>query len=69
MLHLFWSCEGLTSLDVSHFNTDNVTSMAWMFLGCSGLTSLDVSNFNTSNCNMQKDGEPFYCIPNGRVTL
>ena len=46
---MFYGCSGLTSLDVSGFNTDNVTDMGWMFAGCSGLTSLDVSGFNTSN--------------------
>jgi len=39
----------LPSLDVSHFNTQNVTSMGGMFQGCSGLTSLDLKNFNTQN--------------------
>ena len=46
---MFSGCIGLTSLDVSHFNTQNVANMGGMFYGCSGLTSLDVSNFNTQN--------------------
>ena len=46
---MFYSCSGLTSLDLSHFNTQKVTDMGWMFYGCSGLTSLDVSHFNTQN--------------------
>ncbi|MBR2250528.1 MAG: BspA family leucine-rich repeat surface protein, partial [Prevotella sp.] len=45
----FDGCSGLTSLDVSHFNTAKVTTMEAMFKGCSGLTSLVVSNFNTEN--------------------
>ena len=49
MSGMFSDCSGLTSLDVSHFNTQNVTAMNDMFLGCSGLTSLDVKNFNTQN--------------------
>ena len=44
---MFFGCSGLTSLDLSHFNTQNVTDMGSMFSGCSGLTSLDLSNFNT----------------------
>ena len=44
---MFYSCSGLTSLDLSHFNTQKVTDMGWMFYGCSGLTSLDLSHFNT----------------------
>ncbi|MGN0499179.1 MAG: BspA family leucine-rich repeat surface protein [Acutalibacteraceae bacterium] len=39
----------LTSLDLSNFDTSNVTNMSEMFSGCSKLTSLDLSNFDTSN--------------------
>ena len=46
---MFEGCSGLTSLDVSHFNTANVTNMQSMFAGCESLTSLDVSHFNTAN--------------------
>ena len=46
---MFYNCSGLTSLDVSKFDTQNVTSMGSMFSGCSGLTSLDVSKFDTKN--------------------
>ena len=46
---MFYGCSGLISLDVTHFNTENVTSMRNMFYSCSSLTSLDVTNFNTAN--------------------
>ena len=46
---MFSGCNGLTSPDVSNFNTYNVTNMSVMFQLCSNLTSLDVSNFNTEN--------------------
>ena len=49
MSWMFASCMGLTSLDVSGFNTAHVTDMTGMFYGCSGLTSLDVSGFNTAH--------------------
>ena len=49
MQKMFYNCRGLTSLDVSNFDTSNVTYMGDMFAYCSGLTSLDVSNFDTSN--------------------
>ena len=39
----------LTSLDLSNFNTTNVTNMNSMFNKCLALTSLDLSNFNTTN--------------------
>ena len=46
---MFYGCQSLTSLDVSNFNTNNVTSMRAMFNDCRILTSLDLSNFDTSN--------------------
>ncbi|CCY94186.1 pF03382 family protein [Firmicutes bacterium CAG:884] len=54
MVEIFAGCSSLTSLDLSSFNTSNVTDMVEIFAGCSSLTSLDLSNFNTSNVtNMQ----------------
>ena len=49
MAYMFSRCSKLTSLDVSSFDTSNVTDMAGMFDGCSSLTSLDVSNLDTQN--------------------
>ena len=47
---MFHNCNRLTSLDVSNFNTENVTNMTYMFNGCNGLTNLTLgNNFNTSN--------------------
>ncbi|EHD1395372.1 BspA family leucine-rich repeat surface protein [Listeria monocytogenes] len=50
--HLFYS-SAATSLDLSNFDTSNVTDMSNMFAN-SAMTSIDVSNFDTSNVtNMQ----------------
>ena len=46
---LFYNLSKLTTLDMSVFNTSNVTNMSAMFSNCSALTSLNVSGFNTSN--------------------
>ena len=46
---MFYGCSSLTNLDLSSFNTSNVTDMYSMFYGCSSLTNLDLSSFNTSN--------------------
>jgi surface protein len=46
---MFSGCSGLISLDVSKFDTGNVTDMEDMFQVCSGLTSLDVSMLETDN--------------------
>ena len=45
---MFSDCKSLTSLDLSNFDTSNVTNMSYMFDGCRSITSLDLSNFNTS---------------------
>ena len=49
MSFMFSGCGNFTSLDVSNFNTANVTYMHCMFSGCGNLTSLDLSNFDTQN--------------------
>ena len=46
---MFYNCQSLISLDVSNWDTSNVTSMRSMFRNCTSLTSLNVSNWNTSN--------------------
>ena len=46
---MFNNCRNLTTLDVSNFNTSNVTDMSDMFNSCGKLTAIDVSKFNTSN--------------------
>ena len=47
MSYMFCSC-GLTSIDLSHFNTESVTSMYAMFSWCRSMNTLDLSNFNTA---------------------
>ena len=49
MTYMFNYCTSLTSLDVSNWDTSNVTSMYGMIKYCDSLTSLDVSNWDTSN--------------------
>ena len=51
---MFNGCYGLTSIDLSNFDTSNVTDMSYMFSVCSGLTSIDLSNFDTSNVTSMK---------------
>ena len=52
---MFRFCSSLTSLDVTHFNTGNVTSMADMFSSCPRLAELDVTHFNTANVKNMSD--------------
>ena len=48
MNYMFVMCQNLTSLDLSHFNTEKVTNMNNMFAVCNRLTSLDLSHFDMS---------------------
>ena len=52
---MFLNCSSLENLDISNFNTTNVTNMGSMFSGCSNLTKLDLGkNFNTENVQDMK---------------
>ena len=44
---MFSGCSNLTTLNVSGFDTSQVTDMYQMFSGCTSLTTLDVSNWDT----------------------
>ena len=46
--YMFYNCENITEIDLSNFDTSQVTDMRYMFDGCSSLISLNLSNFNTS---------------------
>ena len=45
---MFSGCNKLTNLNLSSFDTSQVTDMSYMFSRCSSLTNIDVSSFNTS---------------------
>ena len=49
---MFQACYVLEHLDLSNFNTSNVTNMAWMFYQCNKLTYLNLLNF-TINCDTE----------------
>lgn len=42
-------CKSLKTLNLSEFDTANVTDMATMFLQCNSLKELDLSSFDVSN--------------------
>ena len=55
---MFCSCTNLTSLDVSNFDTKNVTDMGYMFFYCQNLATIYASDkFVTTACS--KDEEMF----------
>jgi len=48
-IFMFCGCESLENIDLSNFNTQNVTNMENMFSDCKSLKNIDLSNFNTQN--------------------
>ena len=56
---MFHDCS-LTMINLSNFNTKNVTNMEQMF-SCSSLISIDLSNFNTQNVT-NMNGMFFQCV-------
>ena len=58
MRSIFYNCTNLTSLDVSNWETGNVTNMNGMFNSCDKLETLVLGNiklFNSNN-NLQRLG-------------
>ena len=45
---MFYQCLKLTDLNISNFDTSQVTNMKYMFHQCSKLIELNISNFDTS---------------------
>ena len=48
---MFSSCDELKELNISSFDTTQVTDMSDMFTYCSELKELNLSSFNTKNVN------------------
>ena len=46
---MFTECHTLTSLDISNFETSQITTMSSLFKNCYNLLSLNFSSFDTSN--------------------
>ena len=46
--YMFFDCVSLSSLDLSNFNTQNVTNMRTMFLGCNSLIYKTISNIQNN---------------------
>ena len=52
MYSIFQNCSLLASIDLSNFDTSQVTDMGSMFKGCSSLETINLANFNTPNLNL-----------------
>ncbi|WP_345961091.1 BspA family leucine-rich repeat surface protein, partial [Leuconostoc falkenbergense] len=51
MSYWFYNSKGLTNLDLSSFNTSNVTNMSYMFYG-TGATNLDLHTWHVDKVTM-----------------
>ena len=45
---LFYNCQLLKYIDLSHFKTDKITNMESMFEGCTSLNHIDLTNIDTT---------------------
>lgn len=46
---MFRDCLNLTQIDLSNFDTSQITDMCFMFHNCERLKEIDLNNFSTSN--------------------
>jgi surface protein len=51
---MFSYCSSIIELDLSGWDTSNVTDMSYMFLYSSKLKELDISGWDTSNVKNMK---------------
>ena len=47
--YMFNNCSYIEKIDLSSFNSKNVTNMSYMFYNCSSLRSINFTDFQTSN--------------------
>ena len=72
MRYMFFSCSSLTSLDLSNFDTSNVTNMQEMFSGCSKLKDVYITVEETLNKltnNLTSQGSTYIPSNNGNCTI
>ena len=48
---MFYSCPNIIKIDLSSFDTKNVTNMGYIFADCCNIMKLDLSSFDTKNVN------------------
>jgi len=46
--YMFYECSNMTNVDLSSFDTSNITYMNSMFFDCNSLSALNLNNFNTA---------------------
>jgi len=51
---MFYNCENIIDIDLSSFDTKDVTNMSYMFRNCYILSNINLSNLNTKNVTNMK---------------
>ena len=46
---MFYECNNLKSIDLSNFDTQDITNIGYMFYGCNELENINFTNFTTFN--------------------
>ena len=49
MSYMFSGCSSIEEINLSNFNTNNVTNMCCMFYDCTSLKELNINYFNYNN--------------------
>ena len=47
--HMFSGCKNIINIDLSSFNSKDITNMSFMFYDCVNLEKIDLSSFDTKN--------------------
>ena len=55
MYGMFFGCKSLTNIDLSNFNTQNVTDMSYMFDECNSLIKKLTNNFIEGENDYEED--------------
>ena len=58
--YMFSLCSQIRTIDLTNFNTKNVTNMSYMFYSCVSLENLDLTNIDTQNVTNMR-GMFSYC--------
>ncbi|MBQ9013564.1 MAG: BspA family leucine-rich repeat surface protein [Bacilli bacterium] len=64
MRNMFTACSSLESLDLSSFETNQLTTALRMFMNCNKLTSLDIRNMDFDNKTIDTT-YMFQSVPSG----
>ena len=58
---MFYYCENLESIDLSSYNTTNITNMAFMFCECLNLKYVNLTSFKSNNA-INMEGAYQFCL-------